>query len=391
MKKKSLPNKSLLKNILILVSIFTLIAAYTIGFIHKDDQVLSKLQSSSLEKATLLRIRDNPLLLEAYDAESKTFLGYIAIEKGQGWGGPLHMATVIDKNGVIERVILVDHKETPSFFFKIQRYRFLQQFGGKKVSDPFVLEYDIDTVTQATMSSKAITDAVRGGSHAVAKKILNLPVKEESLAWKFGSNEIILLLLYVVMLVGVILKIKILRYLTMAGAFIFLGFYLNSAISIGNISSLLLGYFPSFRENMFLWLLLLGALVMPVLLKRNLYCSYLCPFGVLQESTAKISGINIQLGRKNIRFTKYLVYFLTWLALVLIFLTSNPAAGTYEPFATFFGLDGIGAQWFILPVVVLGSFAFTRFFCRFFCPVGVVLNIIVKARSALDKIVRKSK
>jgi Na+-translocating ferredoxin:NAD+ oxidoreductase RnfG subunit len=391
MKKKPSSNKSSLKNIIISAAVLMLFAAYTIGFIIKDEKILLKLESSSPERTSFLKISDTPLLLEAHDAESKTFLGYFAIEKGQGWGGPLHMATVIDKNGVIERVILIDHKETPSFFFKIQRHRFLQQFAGKKVSDPLVLENDIDTVTQATMSSKAITDAVRGGSHAVAKKILNLPIKEEPLAWKFGNNEIILLLLYVVMLIGVMMKIKILRYLTMAAAFIFLGFYLNSAISIGNISSLLLGYFPSFRENMLLWLLLLGALVMPLILRRNLYCSHLCPFGALQESTAKISGLNIQLNEKNIRFTKYLVYFLTWLALVLIFLTSNPAVGTYEPFATFFGLEGIGVQWFILPVVVLGSFVFARFFCRFFCPVGVVLNLMVKARNSLNKIITKSK
>ena len=74
------------------------------------------------------------------------------------------------------------------------------------------------------------------------------------------------LLLYSLMLVGVMRKIKIVQYVTMAAAFIFLGFYLNAAISIGNISSLLLGYFPSFRENTFWWLLVIGALVLPLIL-----------------------------------------------------------------------------------------------------------------------------
>lgn len=391
MKKKPSRNKSLLKNIITLAAILTLIAAYIIGFTQKDIEVLSQLQRSSPEKTTFQKIDDNPLLLEAHDAESKTFLGYFAIEKGQGWGGPLYVATVIDKNGIIERVVIIDHKETPSFFFKIQRHQFFQQFVGKKVSDLFVLENDIDTVTQATISSKAITEAVREGSHAVGKKIFNLPIKEQAFVWKFGINEMLLLLLYVVMLIGVMMKIKILNYLTMAAAFIFLGFYLNSAISIGNISSLFLGYFPSVKKNTFLWLLLIGALAMPLILRRNLYCSYLCPFGALQEFTAKISGINIRLNEKIIIFTRYLVHFLTWFALILIFLTSNPAIGAYEPFAIFFGLEGIGVQWFILPTVVLGSFVFTRFFCRFFCPVGVVLNLMVKARNSLNKIITKSK
>ncbi|MFQ6031527.1 MAG: FMN-binding protein, partial [Candidatus Zixiibacteriota bacterium] len=158
MKKKPSPRKSLLKNVIIFAAAALLVAAYIIGFIHEDKQTLLKLQNSFLKRIAFQKISDNPLIFEARDAESKTFLDYIAIEKGQGWGGPLHMATVIDKNGVIERVILIDHKETPPFLFKIQRHRFLQQFVGKKVSNPFVLECDIDTVTQATMSSKAIKE-----------------------------------------------------------------------------------------------------------------------------------------------------------------------------------------------------------------------------------------
>jgi uncharacterized protein with FMN-binding domain len=373
------------------MAVLTLVAAYIIGLTRKDSQVLSHLQSSFSEGTNFHKINDNPLLLEAHNVKSETFSGYLAIGKAQGWGGPLHTATIIDKNGVIERVVLIDHKETPSFFFKIQRHQFLQQFTGRKISDPFVLDADIDSVTGATMSSRAITEAIREGSHAAGKKIFNLPIKEERFPWKFGTDEILLLLLYAVMLFGVMRKIKIMHYVTMAAAFIFLGFYLNAAISIGNISSLFLGYFPSFKENIFWWLLIIGALLMPLILRRNLYCSYLCPFGALQEFTAKIGGINIRLSEKSIKFTKHLVYFLAWFALILIFLTSNPAIGAFEPFATFFALEGIGVQWFLLPAVVLGSFVFARFFCRFFCPVGVVLNLMVKARHNLGKIVIGSK
>lgn len=179
------------------------------------------------------------------------------------------------------------------------------------------------------------------------------------------------------------------RYIVMTTAFIFLGFYLNSAIAIGNISQILLGFIPSIKENIFWWILVGGALLMPLVLKKNLYCSCVCPFGILQDYTAKLSGINIVMHKKNVKLAKTIAYFLTWIAFMIIFITSNPALGSYEPFATFFRLEGMGIQWYILPAVVLGSFILTRFFCRFFCPVGVILNILIKSRQSLENILKR--
>jgi len=113
--------------------------------------------------------------------------------------------------------------------------------------------------------------------------------------------------------------------------------------------------------------------------------------GVLQDYTAKLSGINIVMSKKNVRLAKAIAFFLTWLALAIIFITSNPALGTYEPFAAFFRVEGAGIQWYILPVVVLGSFILRRFFCRFFCPVGVVLNLLVKSRNNLENMLKRQK
>ena len=380
----------IIKNIAILTAISTLITAYIIGLTQKNIQVLMRLQEFFPEEIEFYEIDENPLLLEAHYKKSRDFLGYLAVEKAQGWGGPLQIATVIDSEGTIKETIVLDHKETPSFFYKIQRHRFFEQFIGKKASDPFILERDIDTVTQATISVKAITEAIRDGSHAVGKKILNLRVQEMQSAWKFGINEIILILLYAGVIINTIWKWKMLRYVIMATAFVFLGIHLNSAISIGNISQIILGYIPSIKDNLFWWILVGGALLMPLILKSNLYCSCLCPFGALQELTARISGINIRFSKKRAKLTRNLVFGLTWLALILIFLTSNPAVGSYEPFSTFFRLEGIGIQWFILPAVVLGSFLLKRFFCQFFCPVGVVLNLMIKARQHLNKFMTRS-
>lgn len=391
-RKRGTLNKTSILRILTTLTILTsLIAAYVYGLIRRDTQVLTQLATIYPKDVDFHKRSDNPLLLEVYDLRTKEFMGYCTTAKAQGWGGPLHIAAIIDPEGTIREAHILDHKETPSFFLKMQSRNFFEQFIGKRVSDHFVLGEDIDTVTQATITAQAVTEAVRTGSHAVGRKLLKLQIKEEKAEWKFGINELILFLLYTGTLFNIHLRSKILRFVIMASAFAFLGYYLNSAISIGNISQIMLGFIPSIKTNMFWWILLGGALLMPLVLKRNLYCSCICPFGVLQEFTTKLSGVNIALGKKSARFTKTIPYFLTWLALAIIFVTANPAMGTYEPFSTFFRLEGMGVQWFILPAVVLGSFIITRFFCRFFCPVGVVLNILVNSRHNLEKVMQRIK
>ncbi len=379
----------ILKIIVWMTVIISLTVAYIFGLIQKDTRMLTNLRSIFPEKVEFRTRGNNPLLLEIYDQETRKFLGYCAVDKSQGWGGPLLVAAIIDPGGTLRKTIVLDHKETPSFFLKLQRHNFLDQFSGKEVSEPFILEEDIDTITQATVTSRAVTDAVRTASHAVGRKLLKLQIEETHAGWNFGINELILLFLYAGVLINIKLKSKILRYGIATTAFIFLGFYLNSAIAIGNISQIMLGYIPSPKENTFWWILIGGALFMPFVLKKNLYCSRLCPFGILQDYTAKLGGINIVMSKKNVRLAKTIASFLTWLALVIIFITSNPALGTYEPFAVFFRLEGAGIQWYILPVVVLGSFILTRFFCRFFCPVSVVLNLLVKSRHNLEKILKR--
>jgi len=391
-KNNKIQNKtSLLKIVVWVAVIISLTFAYIYGLVRKDPLVWEYLQSIFPEKAEFQTKGINPLLLEIHDQETREFLGYCAAEKSQGWGGPLLVAVFIDSRGTLERIAVLDHKETPSFFLKLQRHNFFDQFSGKRVSEPFFLGEDIDTITQATVTSKAITDAVRAASHEVGRNIFDLEIQREQKRWKFGINELILLLLFAGVLVNTKLKSKILRNVVMLMAFIFLGFYLNSAIAIGNLSQILLGFIPSFKENLFWWILIGGALLMPIVLKKNLYCSYLCPFGTLQDYTSKLSGINIVMRKKYERLAKNIAFFLTWFALFVIFVTSNPSLGTYEPFATFFRLEGEGIQWFVLPAVVLGSFILTRFFCRFFCPVGVVLNLLAKSRYSLGKILKRQK
>jgi polyferredoxin len=63
--------------------------------------------------------------------------------------------------------------------------------------------------------------------------------------------------------------------------------------------------------------------------------------------------------------------------------TVNPSAGAYEPFSMIFSLQGDGIQWFIMPAVIVGCFFIPDMFCRFFCPAGEMLTLLVNLRNTL--------
>lgn len=102
-----------------------------------------------------------------FEAVKETgLIGYCVKIVGNGYGGYIHMIVGIDPNGVIKGLEVLDHQETPGLGSKINEAgpgekepRFLRQFKGKQARTVAVKK-DIDAITGATISSKAVTDAV---------------------------------------------------------------------------------------------------------------------------------------------------------------------------------------------------------------------------------------
>lgn len=366
--------------LLTLLATVSLVAAYMIGSIQKRRASQTILMDNLPTEVKLTKKSDQPQIFAAQPQAEDQVTGYYVITRANGWGGPLLIATFIDTSGSIRNILVLSHKETPSFYYKLQKKDFFTQFEEKTVSAPLLPNADVDIITQATVSSRAFTQAIRRGSHAVGKKIFNLKITEKQAEVIFGLNEVLLLALIGLLALAMFKNLKIHRYLGMLGAFIFLGFYLNSSLSIAHFAALLLGYFPSFRTQLLWWILVAAVLFFVLIWKKNIYCYGLCPFGNLQELNSMISGINLKLDPKLYKLVKAIPYILTWVAFMIIFLFSTPVLGAYEPFSTLFGLQGIEIQWLILPLVILGSFVITRFFCRFFCPVGIILKVLINIR-----------
>jgi electron transport complex protein RnfG len=94
-------------------------------------------------------------------------VGYCVNARAVGYGGGIRLVVGITPDGIIKGIEVLQHQETPGLGSKIKEIRpgesepyFLKQFKGKEAST-VVVRKNIDAITGATISSKAVTDAVR--------------------------------------------------------------------------------------------------------------------------------------------------------------------------------------------------------------------------------------
>lgn len=116
--------------------------------------------------------------IEYFDAmKDGKVVGYCVRTTGTGYNGYIRMIVGIDKTGVIKGVEIIEQYETPGLGAKIDEIRpgetepyFLKQFKGKSAMT-IAVKKDIDAITGATISSKAVTDAIRGTVEEFLKKV----------------------------------------------------------------------------------------------------------------------------------------------------------------------------------------------------------------------------
>ncbi|WP_258359879.1 4Fe-4S binding protein [Moorella sulfitireducens] len=382
--------KTILSMTINILAILTLITALIANYLLPKDNLIPKLKEALPQAQSFNKITSNPTIYEGLNGQGEK-IGYLVIDSAMGYGGPITVITSTDLEGNIVGAVIAEHKDTPTFIQIVMNHDFLKQFLGKKVNEPFALDKDIDRVTGATFSSKGITMAIAQGSHALAKNQFGFSITEEARPVNLGAKEITVISLLMLALAGVTFQLNKLRWLTLVGSLIFIGFKYNIALSIGNIASVLMGYFPPIKEYIFWYIWVLGVPFIIFMLGRNIYCSWLCPFGAAQEILAKIGGSNFRCHKSIDLKARKIKYVLTYIALLIAFVSSSPGQGSYEPFATLFARQGFGIQWFILPVVLFSSLLISRFWCHYFCPVGVINELICKLRRSLLGLLKRKK
>ena len=321
------------------------------------------------------------------DDTEEELIGYVAMGSAHGYGGNLRLAVALDLDGQVKDLVVVDHKETAAFFRRVVRRGVLDHLKGKNFADPFVLDRDVDSITGATLTTKAMADAVRMASRRIASRNLGYSVPAEpSPQVQFGIPEAVLTGLFLFGIFGRLRGLrfkhkKAARWISMLVSLFVLGFVFNKPLTLVLVNKMLLGFWPQWQLHLYSYILLTGILLITLVDNKNPYCEWFCPFGSAQECLSVIGGGKKRLP-KNIHTTlRWFQRALALGAIVTALFYLNPSISSYEVFGAFFQLIGTNFHFILLGFVLVAALFIRRPWCSYLCPLRPVTDFIRLVRN----------
>jgi hypothetical protein len=298
----------------------------------------------------------------------------------RGYAGPVPVLVGIDPGGIITGISILDHRETPSYVAGVESRSFLDQFTGRRVTEPLELDNDIDGVSRATVTAEAVTAGVRRASRAAAAGIFGMNVPEEA-PWRppWGKGAALLLVLAVALL-SMRGRLRSLRWPCYLASIAVVGFWTGTYLSTESAAKILLWRLPSVTGHL-LWYLLVGFAAVAALGWRNIYCARLCPFGALQEVLGLFGRGRLRGSGEEERAARIFRPLFLWLAAMAVFLFGRAEAAGYEPFAAAFDFKGGLLGGAFLGTVLCLALLRHRFWCRWFCPTGFILQMLGRMKT----------
>ncbi|MEQ1585170.1 MAG: RnfABCDGE type electron transport complex subunit G [Cyclobacteriaceae bacterium] len=176
--------KSSFLNLLVTLTVITLLAGLSLGYVFQwTKEPIAKAQMEKQLRAiqdVISGYDNNPVAekykvatpdgtdsLEFFPAKAKGELIGIAVKtkSSKGYSGHVWVMVGFSINGDIQRIVVIEHKETPGLGSKMSSPKFLDQFFGKNPAQMKLKVKkdggDVDAITGATITSRAFSEAVQ--------------------------------------------------------------------------------------------------------------------------------------------------------------------------------------------------------------------------------------
>lgn len=354
--------------------------AWAGGEVRRQEASLAGIRSISADIVGITRVND--YLFRGHRKDNPAEVLYIAIVDKPSYGGLMRVAAVVNGSKELEHVAIMSSHDTSTYLAKVVGMGILDAFPGKTLGSlPRV-----DGVTGATLSSTAVIRGLELAAARIGTEEFGLP-EVAAAGWPATPEKTKLLVIF--LLFGSALTItrksfplnrKVARYLLMGVSVITLGFMYGAQFSLSTIVALLVGGGLAGLASHAAALCLVLAVAVVVISGQNLFCTYICPFGAVQEGLGRISGCPVP-SRRSWMILAARGWTLTVLAAALYF--RAPSDAIYEPFGMVFNFIGSGLLFLLTILIVISSLAFRRPWCLLFCPVTCLFDYLQYVRRML--------
>lgn len=295
-----------------------------------------------------------------------------------GFAGPIPLNIYL-KDNRIDSIEVLENEETPGYMATVIDGGLLNSWDGMTPSQ--VLTAHVDGVTGATYSSNAIIGSVNRAMEYVNRQdtvaTISATVSSQTGATVDSRVSVSFWCSLIVVLVAMILPLfwrnRIYRVVQLVANVVVLGFWCHAFMSL----SLLTGFVSNGVDvlvSLVPLLMIIAAFVYPFFNKREYYCSWICPFGSMQELIGRCVPYRVKMPARLIQVLTYFREIL-WIAImVVMWLGVGFEIMNYELFTAFL-LNQASTVIIVAAVVfALLSAIIPRPYCRFVCPTGSLVK-----------------
>lgn len=287
----------------------------------------------------------------------------------QGFAGPTPLYIYIGVEGQVKSIAAADNADTPSFF-DTAFYTLSTAWNGLSVHQ--AATHKVDAVTGATYSSQGIIGNVQRAL-AAADSAEGTATPSPTIGWMRTAAVAVVLLL------GIVASwklrgrkwLRIVQLLLNVGV---LGFWCGQFLSL----SLFRGWISG-GLNPVAWLptllVLAVAVLMPFFRRKHHYCTWVCPYGSLQELAALLPLPRIHCSARVYRIMGRIRFYAFCLLMFLLWTGLGAEVLDYEPFSAFLVTTAPTIVLILAGTMVVASCFVPRLWCRCLCPMGVLLDL----------------
>ncbi len=315
------------------------------------------------------------------------------LSESRGFGGRIPALLAVKPDGSVSMLeVMEDNQETPSYVIDMYSSRFRDSYIGRRASDPMAPGGDVDALTGATVTQKALTGGIRDSLALVSSRVLGIeaPVRGgpgvldaagSAAFWAVAAVFAAASACYLgaprrLFPSRATIRAES-RYVVMAISLAVLGLWLGCYATGVDLARVFTGRLPGF-ESAAAWYLLAGLFVVSNLVLGKVYCSSICPFGTVQEFIYRAVPIHLRVSERADRLARLVRWPLLALWPAAASVAANPSAVAFEPLSAAFVWPARHAP---LAAVLLGSVLMCsvfveRFYCKYFCPVGCLADAV---------------